>query len=354
MTRILIVLMLCGIAQAAQIVRYVDTGSAGGDGTTNAVSGASAAYASLSACLTAEAQNLTDNGGDTMLIRCRRTNGGGLDGAAAVTTGWTTNATSYITITATDFPTDGIYDPNAYAITQADGVTLSIAAPYTRLVTMQIVVTTTTGTGNGVSVTGVPTGASDIRIANCIIQGNCAGTGSGYGVVSTDPDNIIKIYNTLILDIVSGTDAGFQGVRLSAGVVTLYNCTIYNCRYGIYQLTGGTGTAVNCAIDGTTDDVLGTWSVSYCCSGDLDGEPNTAPNGGSWSNEFTNIGGGNYSLKSGANCIGAGTNDPGSGLYSTDILGQTRTSPWDIGAFEYISGSTPGGAMLGGNYRRRR
>jgi hypothetical protein len=37
--------------------------------------------------------------------------------------------------------------------------------------------------------------------------------------------------------------------------------------------------------------------------------------------------------------VGEGTDNPGSGLYSDDIIGTARSSPWDIGAFEYTSGA---------------
>jgi hypothetical protein len=45
--------------------------------------------------------------------------------------------------------------------------------------------------------------------------------------------------------------------------------------------------------------------------------------------------------------INMGTNDPGSGLYSTDVLGITRVSPWDIGFSEVPVSTRSCGFLVG-------
>lgn len=78
--------------------RYVNTASSGGDGTTNNTSGATAAYASLSACIDAEAADLV-TATDSLLILCD----GGQDTVAITAAHWsgfTTNSTYDITIRA--------------------------------------------------------------------------------------------------------------------------------------------------------------------------------------------------------------------------------------------------------------
>ena len=90
----------------------------------------------------------------------------------------------------------------------------------------------------------------------------------------------------------------------------------------------------NCIVLNNTDDFSGC-TVSYCCSDDGDGSYSQSPAAGG---EFTNLQGEDYSLVSGANSINTATDDPGSGLYSDDIMGTARSSPWDIGAFEFVSG----------------
>ena len=76
-----------------EVVRYVNTASSGGDGTTNATSGATAAYASLAAWAAAEATNLV-----TLELPHRVICTGGTDTARVDLTGWTTSADYGITI----------------------------------------------------------------------------------------------------------------------------------------------------------------------------------------------------------------------------------------------------------------
>ena len=54
---------------ATTITAYVNTASSGGDGTTNNTSGATAAYASLNACLSARAKDLV-TADEILLVKC--------------------------------------------------------------------------------------------------------------------------------------------------------------------------------------------------------------------------------------------------------------------------------------------
>ncbi len=343
---LLLVLLAAGPLAGADRVRYVDTGSSGGDGTTPATSGANAAYASLSACLTTEYNNdatLTDEG--NLVIHLNRTNGGGADTTAAtIVTGWGTDTTHRVVIVQDDFPTDAIYNSAKYVLQPTDTTGLTVQDKFVTVGPLQInPVETGTGIARGININTVGA-SSDIRIQRCIIKGSCAGTGEGYGIYINDSAVIVKIYNCLILDIVSGSDTDFRGIRAYGNTTSIYNCTVYNCRYGIYLSTGGTVTATNCAVGNNYDDFLNVTTVTNCCSDDGDGTDPQSPSGGDWANEFANLAGGDFRLKSGGNCIDHGVTDPGSGLYSTDILGTTRSGAWDIGAFEYASGGGGGGA----------
>ena len=99
--------------------------------------------------------------------------------------------------------------------------------------------------------------------------------------------------------------------------------------------------AYNCIVFNNSDDFKGTITIDHCASDDLDGTNPVdispgATEADDWEACFTDYANGDFSLKSDSVCVGAGVDDPGSGLYSDDILGNTRTSPWDIGAFEYV------------------
>lgn len=64
-----------------------------------------------------------------------------------------------------------------------------------------------------------------------------------------------------------------------------------------------------------------------------------AINGGATS-PFTNVAGLDFSLVVGTSAIGAGADL--SGVFTTDVTGATRTTPWDIGAYKYgSSGGLP-------------
>lgn len=332
---------LVGTLSAADRVRYVDTGSAGGDGTTNAVAGANAAYVSLDACLVAEHaadSTLTDEG--NLVIHKRRTNGGGADTATAtILATWGTDATHRIVLVQDDFPADGIYDATKYVLQPTNASGLVIQDKYVTVGPLQVnPIQSTTGIARGININS--TGASDILLTRCLIKGTCSGTGEGYGVYINDSTCVVKMVNCLITDIVSGADNDFRGVRSSSSTTDLYNCTIYNCRTGAYRTTAGTVTATNCAVGNNNDD-FSTVTAVNCCSDDGDGTNPQAPASGDWANEFNNIAGGDFSLKTGGNCIGHGVDDPGSGLYTTDLIGTTRSTVWDIGAFEAASASPP-------------
>jgi hypothetical protein len=106
-----ILLLFAGPIFGGELVKYVDpdaTGAGNGNSWTDA-------YTSLATCISTEAQDLTDNGGDTLLIWCR-SSGGTDDTSAVVIAGgaWTTSATCTVTIQGYDFPSDGVLDTSKY------------------------------------------------------------------------------------------------------------------------------------------------------------------------------------------------------------------------------------------------
>jgi hypothetical protein len=146
-----------------------------------------------------------------------------------------------------------------------------------------------------------------------------------------------SIYNCL--GIGSGTGTGGRGFLLRVSGSVIYNCTVYGSAFAraIWSYgTEGVLTAINCAVFGTGDDFYGTFaSIDHCASDDGDGTNAVTP--ADWSAVFTDYANGDFSLKSGSALIGAGIDNPGSGLYSDDIIGNARSSVWDIGAFEYVT-----------------
>jgi hypothetical protein len=313
----------------AQVVRYVDPDAVGGGTGLDWAN----AYTSLSLWDAGENTNLvTDNDYHTVHLR---SSGGTADTTTCDLTGWTTDATHYIEIIQDDAPATGVYDNTAYRMEGTDKNILLIYESFVRVKGLQIQATQTAlGTVRGIYILAIAAGACDIRIQNVIVKGACSGTGGAYGIDINSANADVSIYNSIFYDLVSGAGAGYHGVMLNSGALDVYNSTIYNCYYGMRRVNG-TATATNCAVGNNTDDFFGTITVDYCCSDDGDGTNVQAPSGADWSNEFTDAANGDFDLVSGGNCIGNGTDDPGSGLYSDDIVGTARNSTWDISAFEF-------------------
>ena len=72
-----------------------------------------------------------------------------------------------------------------------------------------------------------------------------------------------------------------------------------------------------------------------------------------WDAAFTDYSNGDFSVKNDSSVLyGAGTDNPGAGLYSDDIIDTARSSTWDIGAFEYVAaggGSTSQVIIISGD-----
>jgi hypothetical protein len=343
---------------AADIVRYVDTGAdAGGDGTTSATSSGdnTHAYQSLNAWEAAEGADL-DTANNTHTVHCNRTNGGGVDQLICEILGWTTSATDDITVIADDFPTDGKWDSSAYILENNDDQAhaFNFREEYVTLRNLQILLTTTSGTRQAVRVESV--GASNyLLIDSCIIRGVCSGAGVSYGLYPSDADTIMEIVNTVIYGFVSGADTDFRAVRCR-GTISFYNCTIFGNYTAINQFAE-TCTMKNCVIFNNTDDFSGTITCDYCASDDANastytnGEDFTAE-ATDWNKVFTGYSSSpaDVTLKNYTTnpcCVGEGDDTPGSTFsYSDDIIGTARTSVWDIGAFELVAAAPAAGQVI--------
>jgi len=312
----------------AQIIRYIDpaaTGAANGTSWTDA-------YTTFAQWEVAEQQDLTDGGGDYMTVYCRSSNQAA--DAGCIINGWTTGATNYIEIIGADFPANGKYDATKFRFAGENVNLVETYEDYLRFHNLQFVVTAS-GTGSARGLQCPSMGAANyILVDSCIFKGVCSGTGLGIGFQSGDTDVIADVVNCLAYDFFITGDTHFSGINV-AGNVHIYNSTAYGCTRGFTGVAGTT--IINCISGNNEDDFAGAiGTIDYCCSDDGDGGHPVAPAGGNWANEFTSIAGADFSLKLGGNCIGAGVDNPGAGLYSDDIIGTARSTTWDIGAFEYF------------------
>ena len=323
----------------ATVIRYVNPASSGGNGTTNALSGANAAYISLNSWEAAEQTDLVSDG-DIHEVRCEGTT----DSTRLVITGWTTGASNYIYILVESANRHrGVWDASKYNLTGSTGGAgrLRLEEDYVRFEGLQVRNTTPSPAGSASAIRVVSTGATtDIRINKCIVR-------DGRYTVRVESGSKHYFWN----NIVYGGSAGAV-LTTTGGSIDLfvYSSILIGVSQGLFRIAG-TVTVKNCYAKGTTA-YSGTIGKTTCASSDTTGSSGLQSISYSTS-QFTNVTAGSedLSLVSGSALIDVGTDTSGDATpldFTDDIIGTARGGTWDVGAFEFISAA--GIAVL----RRRR
>lgn len=335
----------------AEIVRYVNTASTGGNGTTNDESGANAAYASLSAWEAAEQTDL-DAAGNWMHVYCTTGSGTAADTTALLLATWTTSANSYILIEAAsgDEAVKTGWDATRYRLDVTDNDAVELREDFVRFKGLQLRTTYSSTDYRYCIVLDTIDATNEIRVYNCRLENDAPDNNHG-GIYATDIDSVLKVWNTII------ANCSYMGIRTNATTTAIYNCVIYGVgagsAYGLYEGGSGTYDVINSAIFNHGDDIYGTWnSIDHCASDDGDGTNDVAETGGgaSWTGDFTDAANGNFTLLTGSNLKNAGAADPSSGLYTTDIEGDAYTvAGYSLGVDEFVAagGNAPTGALYG-------
>jgi hypothetical protein len=315
---LILCLWLSSLAPAGALVKYVDpdaVGTGSGDDWTNA-------YTTLDACESLN-WNLTDAGGDTLTVWCR-SSAGTVDTTPVQWANWTTSETCDIKIRSYD---------GTYILRNNNEATATIMmqSSWMTLDGLRIEVVASTSDRFGIQVTNLTTPS---KIYNCTVVGTCSGTGTARGIRIDYGTNYIA--NTVVVGFVSGANTGFSGIMHNVGTATyIWNCTIWGNYYGIHG--NSSVHAVNCIVANNNDDIkswTGTVDVDYCATDDGDGDFPIAPFGANWANEFATPGS-DFHLLTGGNCYEAGVTDPGGANQpDTDIEGNYRAVPWNVGAYE--------------------
>lgn len=326
---LLFVLLIAYPCYAAEEIKIVDPDS-----------GAGFDYSSLSAWEAAEQDDLTSIT-TQKTAKCRSTSGGD-DTTGVIVIGWDTDATNYIKIwtdTGESYRHDGKWNDSKYILTSAvtggANATLEIAENFVRVDGLQIDNTAGgTDDNNGMYYTA-QTGTPYISISNTIVRRSGASTGNSRGIRLNDGNIVADLWNCIVYDYLT------SGLHLDNGTTfDVYNCTVYNCGVDGVNQDAGTVTATSVASWNNTDDFDGTITIANCASDDGDGSNPVTP--ADWDDVFEDITNRDFHLKStDTDLIGAGVDDPGSGLFSDDIDGETRVSTWDIGADEFIAAAAP-------------
>jgi hypothetical protein len=344
--KLILVLLMLSVAvngYSATITRYVNTASSGGDGTTNATSGANAAYASLSAFEAAEDTDL-DTANNNIIVNCSGTTA---DTTAVTFAGWTTSATDDITINGNN--PGGVFSASYYRLETANATCITIngvgdGTKHINFNQLQLNPSRSTGgNASGINIDSLPNATAEFNFTRCIVYGGSNTNNGGYAFyLGGNVGGCTATFN-IINCIGYGFDrdgmvGGLVASNFSGNTINVVNSVSCDNAYYSIDNIAGTMTMTNCAVFNNADDTRGTITITYCAGDDAEFDSGTGNIGldnssTSWNANFTNYGSGDFSVKD----INADIYDAGTDLsvyFTTDITGGTRTT-WDIGAFEF-------------------
>jgi hypothetical protein len=332
------------------LTSYIDPDAdTGGDGTTNALTGANCAYKSLSICEAAEQAKHSDitgvNGYIEEWIVCSNHANHTADTTALLISGWTTSATTYIYIhSETASRHVGIWDATKYRLVVAGAITNY--EDYVRIDGLQI------DPAGGVGIDyGIATATTnEMRISNCLIKGNGGTANTETGIRVSDSDAIVNIWNCISYNISTKGASNVGAFYIeTAATVNIYSC-VGTGGYRTFYRAAGTVTAKNCYAGGNggAGDYVGTIGLTTCASSDTTGSAAALRNiavsttADATHAGFTNVTAGseNFAIKVGSPLIDVGTDTHGESApldFSSDIIGVARGAIWDVGAFEYVA-----------------
>lgn len=278
------------------------------------------------------------------------------DTTAVIITGITTDATRYLRIQTDASNRAGTaWSDTKYRLVTSDSGALSINPSSTQtqhviVDGLQISNTDPTANQRNLIAFGGSTQASGnwYRIANCLLKGHGGTTYYQRGISAAPyvtPVADISVWNTIIYGLGTAADnTAIYGGNGSAFAV--YNC-VGIASLGLRKDGAASFTVANCY----ASKYVGSPTLTTCASIDTSGSVGLQ----SIANDTTEGAGhagfaamGDFALKSGSVLKDAGTSDPSSGLYSTDIVGTSRPqgAAWDIGAFEYVAAGGPTGTLV--------
>lgn len=280
--------------------------------------------------------------------------------ALCVLAGWTTDADSYIAIRNEPASPRSSANPlragqSISLITDnATGrrvISIGAGAEFTRISGMDLIEDASSGPDQILEVNlAASTTVADIRIFDCIIAsiGSAdAPQGIEYRETSDVTAHVLTVYNCLIYNCVDGvftTNAG------SDHILTMYNCTIFGCSDDGIDHNQGTMNCYNTiSYNNTGSDFEGTIGGDYNMSEDATAPGANSVDSGTGGNSpvFVNTGAGtedfHLQVTSDAIDLGQGDADGGgepSATFAVDIDGITRgpaDADWDMGASEFVA-----------------
>lgn len=272
---------------------------------------------------------------------------GATDDTTAVTLiGYNPTATNTLTIESLD-DHQGVWNDDLYKLSVANGTVLQITEHYVYLIGLQVELNSQNANYQAV-IQSIYNGSGPCYAERCLFKGANNATYRSRGVNISKYGDIFYFYNCVFWNFDTTNSSSANNVFYGTNSpIYLYNCTVDGSRNTEHMVVTGSIYAVNTILvnpSTATSSVGGGWDVSsdYNAS-DLATVTGGTNDVGSASITFNDAANGDYHLVAGdTDVINAGTNDPGSGLYSDDIDQVTRTGTWDIGADEFVaSGEQP-------------
>ncbi len=241
----------------ATITRYVNTGSTpGGDGTTNATSGATRAYASLNAA-EAALQRVTS---DVIEIIC---DGSTADTTATTFDGWTVSSPGYIIVKGASSH-GGTWNTSKYRLEVA-GTCILIREQYVRIEDLQIA-TNSSSTSQYVCVEYDSNLDSDSRgyVSKCIMKNITATTGKRYGVWLDSNNGKYYVSNNIFYDFTGNANSSAIRAALELTEAYIYHNTMCGNNAGLYCTAGVTLIRlINNLFQDNTDSIVNTSGTSF-------------------------------------------------------------------------------------------
>ena len=293
-------------------------------------------YASQNAWESAQQQDLTDGGGDTMQATCRAS-GDAADTVVCFIDGWNTAVGSYILVDAAngDEALKTGYSESRYRHEVTDDHCALSTENYVRYDRLQIKLIYFSAAGKLAMGFFSQGGASEIRISNCYLVGDTNVAANGTGINFNNSNIVGKVWNCIAIEF-----NNFAYRNDDADTAEFYNCIAYNNETGFYLDTAATiKNCVSFRNDFDFNDVSTSSTIDTNASDDNTGDNNVAESGGGvdWPDDFVDAANGDFTLKATSNLKWAGTPDPGSGLFSTDMEGDSYEDPPSLGVDEIVA-----------------
>lgn len=316
---------------------YVNTAaSAGGDGTTNGVAGSTRAFASMREAVSSSNMHVSF----PRRVLC---SGLAADVLSVTQNDWDlidTTPANYLLIQGDN--TSGVWNTSAYRQQVSDTHCIYNNRPgHVRLVNLQGQITSNTSVGNNFNIFRLSTqnvGAGrtdcDCRIIGCFARGILVGTDPVTGYINSQYEQpnggLIRLWNSIAWNCTQGFNSVFNQVAN-------YNCTAFGSTISHFL---DPQVCVNCIGAGAT----AANNFEYADPGGSDYNASTDASGKGVHAKINRTGGNAFQFIDSANgnfnltgtdpaAKGFGVTDPASGLFSDNITGNTRSVPWNIGAW---------------------